>query len=80
MQRFVHLLSCNRVELSVWLKLPVHPKGTKLRNVFYEKGSSNAEYIVQHNVNLPTNLKIREKDAATFLQLLARYDTESIAH
>jgi dTDP-4-amino-4,6-dideoxygalactose transaminase len=71
----------HNVQLGEWFECPVHPKGTSLRNVFYEDGSCpNAEYVVEHNVNLPTHLKIRENDAATILQLLARHDTESVAH
>jgi dTDP-4-amino-4,6-dideoxygalactose transaminase len=78
-EKLKRLFYRNNIQLGEWFECPIHPKNTTLNNVFYEDGSCpNAEYVVEHNVNLPTHLKIREDDAATILQLLARYDTELI--
>jgi dTDP-4-amino-4,6-dideoxygalactose transaminase len=70
----------HNVQLGEWFECPVHPKGTALNNVFYEEGScSNSEYVIDHNVNLPTHLRVRENDVARILQLLARYDADLVA-
>ena len=62
------------VELGEWFNCPIHPKETSLKNVFYEIGSCPiAEYMTEHNVNLPTHLKVSMKQAGKITKILEDY-------
>jgi len=67
------------VELGEWFNCPIHPRATSLKNVFYEIGScSIAEYMTEHNINLPTHLKVSIKQAGKIIKILEDYAAESI--
>lgn len=51
------------IELGEWFNSPLHPKKDNLEALFYERGSCPvAEYITEHNLNLPTHPKINQGD------------------
>lgn len=61
----------NHLELGEWFNSVIHPKGSSFESVYYELGSClNAEYIVKHNVNLPTHMKVKKSDVWRLVDLI----------
>jgi dTDP-4-amino-4,6-dideoxygalactose transaminase/serine acetyltransferase len=58
-EKLKKLFQSEEIELGEWFNCPIHPKETSLKNVFYKIGSCPiAEYMTEHNINLPTHLKV----------------------
>ena len=73
-EKLKRLFQSRGIALGEWFNCPIHPKGTSLKNVFYEVGSCPvAEYITEHNVNLPVHPKISTKDAQRVITVLRDY-------
>ena len=70
-ENWKRILQRSKVEIGEWFNCPIHPNGTALGNVFYEKGCCPmAEYLTECNVNLPTHPKINLKDVERLEGLL----------
>lgn len=64
------------IELGEWFNSPLHPRGSALENLGYQKGSCPfSEYITTHNLNLPTHMKISEKYAKRIIRVLNKYES-----
>jgi perosamine synthetase len=61
-----------RVEIGDWFSSPVHPKLSEWSKVKYERGMCPvSEEICSHIINLPTHLKIKEKEINKIIDFLA---------
>jgi len=61
----------NQIELGEWYNSVIHPKGSSLESLHYEKGSCPvAEFMTEHCANLPTHLNVGKKDASRIVRLL----------
>lgn len=68
------LFQDNGIELGEWFNSPIHPDGSTLENVCYEMGTCPiAEYVAKHNTNLPTHLKIKQKDVWIIIELIKKF-------
>jgi dTDP-4-amino-4,6-dideoxygalactose transaminase len=57
-----------------WYTSPVAPEGTRLHAMGYEKGSCPiAEKLSQETLNLPTHIRMKEKDALRIVEFLKTY-------
>jgi perosamine synthetase len=60
-----------RVEIGDWFLSPVHPNLNGWEKVGYKKGMCPiAENICQHIINLPTHMRIREKEVREIIDFL----------
>lgn len=64
----------NQIELGEWFNSVIHPKGSSFEHAYYKKGSCPiAEDTVNHNINLPTHLKIKESDARRIISVVVKH-------
>jgi len=61
----------HHIQIGEWFSSAIHPDGTFLEKVLYEKGECPvAEQAVKHVINLPTHKKIKRRDTARILNML----------
>jgi dTDP-4-amino-4,6-dideoxygalactose transaminase len=57
-----------------WYNSPVIPKGIDLNKIKYEIGSCpNAEYLMEHIINLPTGVNVNDKDVEKIINIIEPY-------
>lgn len=77
-EKLKELFQSEGIELGEWFNCPIHPKGSSLKNLFYQQGCCPvAEYVTQHNVNLPTHLKISTSNADRIIKVLSDYASKN---
>lgn len=77
-EKLKELFRSDGIELGEWFNCPIHPRGSASNNLFYQKGSCPiAEYVAEHNVNLPTHLKISTRDANRIIKVLRDYTSKN---
>lgn len=61
----------NQVELGEWFNSVLHPKKSSLESLCYQNGTCPiGEFVAEHSVNLPTHLRVKEKDAKRITEIL----------
>ena len=59
-----------------WSETPIVPKGSDLKKFFYQENSCpRAEKIVKEIINLPTNIKISEKEAKKIGEMIIKFSS-----
>jgi len=63
-----------RVIAGNWYNSPVIPRGIDLDKIKYEIGSCpNAEYLMEHIINLPTGVNVNDKDVEKIINIIKPY-------
>ncbi|MCK9416258.1 DegT/DnrJ/EryC1/StrS family aminotransferase [Candidatus Dojkabacteria bacterium] len=63
-----------RVIAGNWYNSPVIPRGIDLDKIKYEIGSCpNAEYLMEHIINLPTGVNVNDKDVEKIINIMKPY-------
>ena len=74
-EKLKNIFNNEGIELGEWFNNPIHPKGSFLKNIHYEQGCCPvAEYMANHNVNLPTHPNVSFADAEWIIEVLRNYE------